>query len=197
MRKSKFFIMLGSVISFVSGCGSVPGPDSKYSYENYRETAEVTLGAPNLSNLHNPPFNTSLAYIKVYEAEEACEKRKSIFGEIYKQADPIGEIYVSKADRVKVGGLPVGDVVIQSGLLVNGPAARITCDRYFQLTVRENHTYEIEVQESRPLLTSCMVSIREKDPDGIYSENLNNLKHSLDGGFLGMKRDMSPICQDL
>jgi len=187
-------LMILAIAVLATGCSSVPGPDSKYSYKDQENTVNVTLSAPNLSNFHKPPINYSLAYIKVYDEKDVCEKKKVLFGEIYKQADPIGEIYVSKADRVKLGKLPVGKVVIQSGFKVSGGGGGMTCDRYFQFTVKEDHVYEVEVRESRPLVISCTVTISEQSSDGDYSMGLSDLKYSKTKGFLSQERDMSPIC---
>lgn len=195
MNKHIFTLALLPLISVFTGCSSVPAPESKYSYVDNQKQTSVLLSAPNLSNFHNPPAASSLAYIKVYEVKDVCEKRKTLFGEAYKQAKPIGEIYVSKADRSKYGQLPVGNIVIQSGFDVHGIGSRLTCDRYFQFQVKEGFEYEVEVKESRPLVTSCYVSIKEKNPKGGYSDHLTNFYQSKDGGFLGLEENMSPICE--
>lgn len=196
MKKHILSATLLAIMAFIVGCASAPGPASTYSYASDQKTTTVTLSAPNISALHKPPFNYGVAYIKVYNLDEVCEKKKTLFGEMHIQAKPIGEIYVSKAEKTRTGQLPIGNIVIQSGLDVQGPGAKMTCDRYFQFTSKENASYEIEVLESRPLVTSCTVSIKEKNPDGSYSPSLSNLAHSTKGGFLGMSRDMSPICDN-
>ncbi|MEH6543669.1 MAG: hypothetical protein V7721_06985 [Porticoccaceae bacterium] len=194
MKKTFFCFSVFAVLSVLASCTSVPGPSSKYSYGDDEIQAVVILSAPNLSSFHKPPLTSSLAFIKVYKIDDVCEKRKTLFGEAYKQAEPIGEIYVSKADKVKSGKLPVGNIVIRSGFDIQGIGSRMTCDRYFQFTSKENHEYEIEVKESRPFVTSCYVLIREKDSKGNYSEKLGNFQHSVNGGFLNMEEDVSPMC---
>lgn len=195
MIKHIFTLALLPLFAVFTGCSSVPAPESKYSYGDYQKQTTVLLSAPNLSNFHNPPVASSLAYIKVYKVKDVCEKRKTLFGEAYRQAEPIGEIYVSKADRSKYGQLPAGNIVIQSGFDIHGIGSRMTCDRYFQFQVKEGFEYEVEVKESRPFVTSCYVSIKEKDSKGVYSNNLTNFFQSKDGGFLGLEEDMSPICE--
>ena len=183
------------VLTLVAGCASSPAPESRYLAGKYEESVAVTLSAPNLSAIHKPPLNSGLAFLKVYDFDDVCEKRKTIFGEAYKEAEPIGEIYVSKADRSKVGKLPVGLVVIKAGFDIHGVGTRMICDRYFQFETRDSFTYEIEVKESRPFVVSCSVSVREMNAEGMYTDNIAKLQSSKDGGFLGLDEDLSPICE--
>jgi hypothetical protein len=187
-------LVFAFVILLLFGCASSPAPESRYLEDNFKKSVSVTLNAPNLSALHKPPLNSGLAFLKVYDFNDVCEKRSTIFGEAYKQADPVGEIYVSKADRSKLGKLPLGLVVVSAGFDVHGVGTRMKCDRYFQFETRENFTYEIEVKESRPFVVSCSVSIKERGADGRYSDNISKFQRSENGGFLGLDDDLSPIC---
>ncbi|CAA0092920.1 Uncharacterised protein [Zhongshania aliphaticivorans] len=138
----------------MAACASSPAPESRYLDGKDDQYVGVTLSAPNLSAIHKPPLNSGLAFLKVYDFDDVCEKRKTIFGEAYKEAEPIGEICVSKADRSKVGKLPVRLVVIKAGFDIHGIGTRMSGDRYFQFQTRDSFTYEVEVNESRPFVVS-------------------------------------------
>ncbi len=174
---------------FFAGCATSASFDNTFDYGE-KKTASVVLSAPNISAPHNPPIFIGVAYLEVYEKESFCEKVPYLFGERFNEGKPIGKMFAHAGQRKKEGEIPVGDVVIRAGLEASSFGS-FECDQYFSFDTKANRTYEVEVRESRPLVTGCRVSVKEQDLTGASTEpsNLNSSKER----FI-LDDDLSNLC---
>ena len=180
------------LIVALGGCATSETFNSSFEYGDMA-TTKVTLSAPNISALHMPPLMVGVVYLDIYENNIFCQKKKVLFGEGYNIGEPIGKIYVHKGQRVKEGKIPIGQVIVKTGFTVDGPGGGLECGNYYSFETSSKNEYEVEVTESRPLVTRCYLSIKEKDTEGNYLE-LTNLKTGSQSKFWKV-RDLSEICE--
>lgn len=185
MRRIPLFLCL---IVF-AGCATSESFDNSFNYGE-RTTTSVVLSAPNISAPHNPPIFIGVAYLEVFDKESFCEKVPGAFGERFNEGEPIGKMFAHSGQRTKKGEIPVGDVVIRVGMEARSFSSS-ECDKYLSFNTKAHRTYEVEVRESRPLVTRCYVSVKEKDVTGTSTEpsSLNSSEER----FI-LNDDLSKLC---
>ena len=189
----KNFFATGVLCLMIMGCATNQKYENEFDYDGL-STTKVTLSAPNISAQHLPPVMVGVAYLNVYDKDVFCEKNKGILGEAYKVGEPIGKIYAHKKQRIREGLIPVGDVIIKTGFSAGAAGGGgLECGNYLAFETKEGYEYEVEVKESRPLLTKCYLSIKEKNANGNYVE-LTELKAGKERGFFRIL-DLSKICE--
>ena len=172
-----------------AGCATYDSFDNSFDYGE-RNTTSVVLSAPNISAPHNPPIFVGVAYLEIYDKALFCERVPGVLGEKYNKGEPIGKMFANASQRQKEGEIPVGDVVVRAGFDARSFGSS-QCDGYFSLATKAYRSYEVEVKESRPLLTHCYIAVKEKDLVGSPTE-IDTFNSSKDRFF--RSDDLSAVC---
>ena len=179
--------------TIVVGCATSETFEKSFDYGGQQTTTAV-LSAPNISAPHSPPIIVGVAYLEVYDNDIFCQKEKALFGETFKKGEPVGRLYVHKKQKIEHGEIPVGRIIVKAGFRAGSFGDEsFKCGNYFSFEAKAGLQYEVEVTESRPLVTHCYISIKAKDASGNYTE--------LTDFAAGKKRvirddDLSEVCNE-